>query len=180
MGINPSPLIQTARQTDDCPELCKPDGGVGPALRTTVVSISQGASHLDQRTGQTFIDPHSVSSISCTHKKNICREITIVKSLILVFVSKRKDTVFFSRPCQKKSNSPSLSNINSNDCLPDDWFVTWFAGVISSWFSFLSTNSFNNCLKWTLDIGVLNILYIYFVLNIEILYILNHSECNSS
>ena len=44
--------------------LCEPDGGVGPALRTTVVPVGQGASHLDQRTGQTLIDPQSVSNIS--------------------------------------------------------------------------------------------------------------------
>ena len=59
--------------------LGKPDGGVGPALRTTVISISQGASHLDQRTGQTLIDPHSVSYISWT-------------LIILIF----------ARTCQKK------------------------------------------------------------------------------
>ena len=46
------------------PELCEPDGGVCPTLRTTVVSVCQGAAHLDERTGQTLIDHHSVSNIS--------------------------------------------------------------------------------------------------------------------
>ena len=45
-------------------ELCEPDGGVGPALRTAVVSVGQGASHLDEGTRQTLIDPDSVSKIS--------------------------------------------------------------------------------------------------------------------
>ena len=44
--------------------LGEPDGGVCPALRTTVVSVCQGAAHLDERTGQTLIDHHSVSNIS--------------------------------------------------------------------------------------------------------------------
>ena len=40
--------------------LGEPDGGVGPAVGTAVVSVGQGAPHLYEGTRQTLVDAHHV------------------------------------------------------------------------------------------------------------------------